>query len=305
MQSPVYTRAAMATPAILLFAVTCLAHIIIPGIRGGGGNSNNHDESHDLVRGSIIDENEYIAPLDHRQNRGRQHQHQHGGSGKTNNSPSSKSQGDDDDGSDFDFYVYSMSYQPEFCHANNAKFAGCHNPKELWEGQLTIHGLWPNRNDGSWPSDCSDESFDFSLLQNVADDLEQNWPNVKSPAASSGHASFWSHEWAKHGTCSGLTQEDYFMTALDLLLPTPSIVKEKYGSVASREDLEKGYLGSDMSVFVCKRGYLSEVRVCFEKMENGSPGERVLCPETLLKADSCGDEINIASFDSKVTPVIA
>jgi len=300
MQSPVYTRAAMATPAIILFAVTCLAHII-PGIRGGG--NSNDQESHDLVRGSIIDENEYNVPLGHRHNRGRQHQHQHGGSGKANNSPSSNSQGDDD--GSFDFYVYSMSYQPEFCQANNEKFAGCHNPKEAWEGQLTIHGLWPNRYDGSWPSDCSDESFDLSLLKDVADDLEQNWPNVKSPAASSGHTSFWSHEWSKHGTCSGLTQQDYFMTALDLLLRTPSIVKENYGSVVSREDLEEGYLGSDMSVFVCKRGYLSEVRVCLEKMEDGSPGERVSCPETLLKADSCGNEIDIASFDSKVTPVIA
>jgi len=27
---------------------------------------------------------------------------------------------------------------------------------------------------------------------------------------------FWSYEWRKHGTCSSLSQEDYFSTALDL-----------------------------------------------------------------------------------------
>jgi len=44
----------------------------------------------------------------------------------------------------FDFYVYSMSYQPEFCRENNEKFDGCRAFNESWEGQLTIHGLWPN-----------------------------------------------------------------------------------------------------------------------------------------------------------------
>ena len=46
--------------------------------------------------------------------------------------------------SDFDFYIFTMTYQPEFCRENSSKdFAGCQRPEEYWEGQLTIHGLWP------------------------------------------------------------------------------------------------------------------------------------------------------------------
>lgn len=315
MQSPSsFARMTMATPAVLLFLVACSAQLIA-GIRGGdGGGGGNY-----LVRGSIVDEgdgdgrvdidhigggsNEDGAPihLDHRHGH-----HRDGGRGNdgnnNNNGVPSNSQRDDDDDDSFDFYVYSMSYQPEFCEANGEKFAGCKTPKDAWKGQLTIHGLWPNRNDGTWPSACSDEEFDLSLLADVSTDLAQNWPNVKAPvAASPGHEAFWAHEWSKHGTCSGLTQQDYFMTALDLLLPTPSVVKENYGSVAKRKDLEEGYLGSDMSVFVCKRGYLSEVRVCFEKTGDGSPGERVTCPPSLLKSDSCGGEIKIARFGNSAS----
>ena len=143
---------------------------------------------------------------------------------------------------------------------------------------------------------CTNEKLDMSLLQDLGDDLETRWPNVKAALTSKSHAAFWEHEWSKHGTCSGLSQHDYFATALDLLLPTPAVVKENYGSAVKRKDLEEGYLGSDMSVFVCKYGYLSEVRVCLEKMPDMSVGERVTCPEANLKADNCGDEIKIASF---------
>lgn len=45
---------------------------------------------------------------------------------------------------DFDYYIFSMSYQPEFCRENNEKFDRCHKFDERWEGQLTIHGLWPS-----------------------------------------------------------------------------------------------------------------------------------------------------------------
>jgi len=44
----------------------------------------------------------------------------------------------------FDFFIYSLSYQPEFCRENHERFVGCKDFQENWEGQLTIHGLWPS-----------------------------------------------------------------------------------------------------------------------------------------------------------------
>mmetsp|Transcript_5634 Transcript_5634/g.12821 ORF Transcript_5634/g.12821 Transcript_5634/m.12821 type:complete len:297 (+) Transcript_5634:165-1055(+) len=286
-------RAAMATPAILLFVVTCLAQIIV-GIQGG------------TVRGSSVDDSDGENIIDngsgHDEGISVEHHHGHRYSGRKKGP--SRSQYHHEEGDSFDFYVYSMSYQPEFCRENNEKFVGCHEFNESWEGQLTIHGLWPNRNDGTWPSTCSQEQLDTSLLQNLSNDFEKKWPNIKASSTSPAHQAFWSHEWQKHGTCSGLTQHDYFATALDLLLPTPSIVKENYGSVVKRGDLEEGYEGGDMSVLVCKNGYLSEVRVCYEKVDGGVVGKRVTCPATILKEESCGDEIKIASFGTRVTTAI-
>lgn len=278
----------MTTPAVLLFVVTCLAGIA--AIREGG-------EDHSLVRGAVDKAEDGVDHVGGEDgdilSLGHHHGHHHGGG-------EDSTEADDS----FDFYVYSMSYQPEFCRENDERFVGCHDPEEAWKGQLTIHGLWPNRNSGTWPSTCSDEKFDISILQDLSDDLSLNWPNVKSSPDSPGHESFWSHEWSKHGTCSGLSQWDYFRTALDLLPPTPDVVKESYGAAVRREDLEREYLGGGMSVFACKHGYLSEVRLCYEKMVDGAPGERVSCPDPTLKEDSCGDEIMIASFESRTTKAI-
>ncbi len=67
--------------------------------------------------------------------------HQHKVHGQSRHNDPSKSASHKDN---FDFYVYSMSYQPEFCRENNEKYDGCRAFNESWEGQLTIHGLWPN-----------------------------------------------------------------------------------------------------------------------------------------------------------------
>ena len=45
-------------------------------------------------------------------------------------------------------------------------------------------------------------------------------------------------------------------------------------------------------------GYLSEVRVCYEKVDgSGAVGGRMACPDVILREDNCGDQIEIASFD--------
>lgn len=294
----------MATPAALLFVVTCVAQIIT-AIRGESADGGPRLASPSVADATSKRDGIGGGGAGNRISLGRHH-HKHKKYSRHYSRPkprggnSQQALAEDGNSGSFDFYVYSMSYQPEFCRENSEKFTGCHSPQERWKGQLTIHGLWPNRNDGTWPSTCSKERFDLSLLQHLSEDLAQNWPNIKAlSAAAPGHTAFWEHEWTKHGTCSGLAQQDYFNTALDLLLPTPDIVKENYGSLVKRDQLEEGvYLGGDMSVFVCKSGgYLSEVRLCYEKMADGAPGDRVSCPDSTLREDSCGDEIRIAAFD--------
>lgn len=169
--------------------------------------------------------------------------------------------------------------------------------------------------------------------------MEQKWPNVKSPTASSSYqswsmsdTSFWEHEWDKHGTCSNMDQHTYFFVALQLLLPTPTIIKERYdsnsgdsgGSVVTRSELIAGYATSTTStskdtVLVCsKHGYLSEVRVCYAKKttkdsasENGSGsssgnvGKRISCPDVILKEDNCDETVKIASFNNHQSNVAA
>jgi len=201
---------------------------------------------------------------------------------------------------DFDFYKFSMAHQPEFCRwvdqrtgESNERFWGCHSAnekvtyKESWEGQLTIHGLWPHLYNGSHPTMCTNEKLNPALLAGLEAAMEQNWTNIRhlntkprSSTWSYDDTSFWSHEWHNHGTCSGMDQYTYFSTALQLLVPTPPIVKERYSSnggvgVVTRSELLAGYSfttagvdlkGEKETILSCSEdGYLSEVRVCYEK----------------------------------------
>jgi ribonuclease I len=50
----------------------------------------------------------------------------------------------------FDFYVLNLYWSPEFCHGHpSAVECG-------WHRAFTLHGLWPQSTDGTYPEDCSD-----------------------------------------------------------------------------------------------------------------------------------------------------
>jgi len=83
--------------------------------------------------------------------------------------------------------------------------------------EYNIHGMWPQNNNGSYPSWCTNVSY-----INVTDQLESNmstyW-NVQCP--SPNNQEFWNHEWSKHGTCVQqqqilINETDYFWQALKL-----------------------------------------------------------------------------------------
>mmetsp|Transcript_17895 Transcript_17895/g.32404 ORF Transcript_17895/g.32404 Transcript_17895/m.32404 type:complete len:340 (+) Transcript_17895:424-1443(+) len=195
----------------------------------------------------------------------------------------------------FDLYVLAMSYQPEFCHGKNyQEYPGCSMSKPI----LTIHGLWPEWSDGSWPSSCSIESFDPDLVYKIGTKrFYLYWPDVKAGQGVPRYG-LWEHEWVKHGTCSGLSQADYFKATLDNSIPTPGIISAE-GSVLSEGSVSKqslldafGYGGS--LVTICNnRKFLSEVRVCFGVSNNGSPSGQIPCPSEIMSQDSCSSDIKL------------
>jgi ribonuclease T2 len=195
-------------------------------------------------------------------------------------------------------YSFAQSWQPQFCHGQS--YPGCSSPNAFWKSSFTIHGLWPDVTSGKYPSDCSNEAFSFSKVTAAVPlaTLQKYWPNVKSTTGSSSYSSFWSHEWEKHGTCSGLDQATYFKTAVSLLVndPTPSIIGAKYGQSVSAADLRSAYGGADQVVLQCSGKYLKQVLTCWIKGSGSVPTARRACPSNLLGEGSCPDSITISAF---------
>ncbi|MCD7460739.1 hypothetical protein HAX54_044319 [Datura stramonium] len=92
-----------------------------------------------------------------------------------------------------------------------------------------IHGLWPNYNNGSYPSNCNRTTpYDETEIEDLISSMQENWPTLACPKYNG--TKFWSHEWAKHGTCSlsTLDEHSYFEAALT--------IKEKVNLLSVLED---------------------------------------------------------------------
>mmetsp|Transcript_16884 Transcript_16884/g.28042 ORF Transcript_16884/g.28042 Transcript_16884/m.28042 type:complete len:278 (+) Transcript_16884:131-964(+) len=205
---------------------------------------------------------------------------------------------------DFDLYIMSMSYQPEFCHKHE-DYPGCRKPEPFWKSHLTIHGMWPEYKDGTWPSFCTTEVLDNATIAPLLSRMEHYWPNVQALTPTAHHFfDFWKHEWSKHGTCSGLTQLQYFEAALAHFVNTPSILADNYGGTVNKTDLLEAYSNNGDEadagnvILACQaKHWLSNVRICVGVMPNGKATKREPCPSMVISNNSCvGEVIRIAKF---------
>jgi ribonuclease T2 len=90
----------------------------------------------------------------------------------------------------FDYYVLALSWSPEYCNSHPQDSQQCGAKRY----GFVLHGLWPQYEKG-YPQSCSKQA----LPQDVKDQYEGLYPNEN----------LMDHEWAKHGTCSGLSPAGY------------------------------------------------------------------------------------------------
>ncbi|XP_044952005.1 ribonuclease 1-like [Hordeum vulgare subsp. vulgare] len=115
---------------------------------------------------------------------------------------------------DYDFFYLVLQWPGSYC---DTKKSCCYPRTGKPAADFGIHGLWPNRDDGSYPQNCNPaNAFDPSKVSDLLSSLRAEWPTLACPASDG--LQFWAHEWEKHGTCAQnlFNEHGYFQTALHL-----------------------------------------------------------------------------------------
>ncbi len=163
-----------------------------------------------------------------------------------------------------DYYILALSWSPSYC----AGEAGRNDRQQCALGRhfaFVVHGLWPQRSEG-WPEYC--RTREDWIPQEVIDGVIDVMPSKKLII----------HEWKKHGTCSGLSQKDYFATVRQLFgqlriparyqSPQAPVMVTPGQLVADFVNSNKA-LTADMLSVQCgnaqDQARLSELRVCVNK----------------------------------------
>ncbi|XP_044490657.1 ribonuclease 1-like isoform X2 [Mangifera indica] len=169
---------------------------------------------------------------------------------------------------------------------------------------FSIHGLWPNYNDGTYPSNCdSNNPFDKSKISDLTGSMEKSWPSLACP--SSDGLSFWSHEWNKHGTCSEsvLNQHDYFQAALDLKNQVDILQTLKTAGIEPNG--ESYSLESIKDAIKEESGYTPRIECNTDESGNHQLYQIYLCVDTsasnfiecpVFPKGNCGSNIEFPSF---------
>jgi ribonuclease T2 len=109
----------------------------------------------------------------------------------------------------FDYFMFVQRWPGGVCATSR-----CNSGAKRFN-YWVIHGLWPQNNDGTWPSNCG-AKFNAKNITDLIPQLESVWPDLER----NDEKGFWAHEFDKHGSCSTSTyiqnEHDYFSTSIKL-----------------------------------------------------------------------------------------
>ena len=161
---------------------------------------------------------------------------------------------------EFDYYVLSLSWSPNWCAIEgDARDSDQCDPRH--DHGWILHGLWPQHETG-YPRDCRSPHPPptRSMTARMADIM-----------GTSGLAL---HQWRKHGTCTGLSAEDYFALSREARsrVVTPGALRRLTDPVRiAPRVIEDAFLEAnpgmerDGITVTCRDGYIQEARICLTR----------------------------------------
>lgn len=165
----------------------------------------------------------------------------------------------------FDFYVLALSWSPSYCASEGPRAdrqqCGTNRPFGF-----VVHGLWP-QNEWGYPANCQPDN-----VRSRGNYVPRQIISSLSDIMPSG--SLVAYQWRKHGSCSGLSQDEYFSTlrkAFDQVNIPPSLRNLATGRRVDPLLVEKAFIAANPGMkpdgisISCKRNYLQEVRICMTK----------------------------------------
>lgn len=178
-------------------------------------------------------------------------------------------------------YVLSVSWQPGFCeHNRNAnKKPEC---QAFFKGKLpathlTLHGLWPNKSQcGISYGNCNPNAT-LSLSPDTIKAIAPWMPNFYY------QTSFGEHEWQKHGTCQSLNDDQYFLTATNMVKTVNASAIGQYilahqGKSVDVDDFKDAMIKalgketvSRIRLVCAQHRYLQEIRINLPKNAEQDP----------------------------------
>jgi ribonuclease T2 len=153
----------------------------------------------------------------------------------------------------FDYYLLNLSWSPEFCYSHPNATECAQRPA------FVLHGLWPQNMNGSYPQNCSDAAgpADPSQYSDIYPD-----------------SGLLRHEWRTHGSCSGLSPDDFFTSARaafrSIAIPTQLTQLTKQISMPPAEILglftaANPKITRASLALSCGNNFLTAIELCLDK----------------------------------------
>lgn len=158
-------------------------------------------------------------------------------------------------------YTLAITWNPQYCRERSGRSGATFQCGGDNRFGFTLHGLWPDGEGETWPQYCRPAALlpEAVLRRNLC-----ATPSVQ----------LLQHEYAKHGTCMGVTPTAYFNQArtlygrlrypdMNALSRRPQLTAGQLASAIARAN--PGMTADMMRITTTRQGWLDEVWLCMNK----------------------------------------